>query len=131
MDGEFRFDAFRMRLRDVEHDARGAAAGVERHLEVVKVIVERSGIEGDAVLRIFDSRLIVPRRFVAIGLEVAEGREVSSGAKGNVQRIVDATEPESLCRLNVDAKAAVRLPAENTPRTESVRLRRVGPVVEV
>ena len=64
---ELRLDARRVRLGHVEHEARRAAAGVDRDLQVLDVGVEGGGVEGDAALRIFDAGFVVPQRLVVVG----------------------------------------------------------------
>ncbi len=117
-----------MRLGHIEDDARRAAAGIERDLQVLDIVVEGRGVERDAVLRIFDPSLIVPQRFVLVGRsrERAVDGLIGSAAERNVQRIVDAAETEALGDLDVDAEVAVRLPAERSARAEAVRLRLVA-----
>ena len=72
------------------------------------------------MLRIFEAGFIVPERFVLVGLEPAKGGDVRPAAQRNVQRIVDAAEPETLGCLKVDAEVAVRLPAQDAARIEPV-----------
>src|SRR5437868_5465492 len=121
MDCEFGFDALGVRLGNVEDDTRRAASGVQRDLQVLDVIVESCSVEGDTVPRIFEAGFIIPQRLVPVGLEAAEGREIRPRAQRDVERVIDAAEAEALGRLNVDAQASVRLPAEDPARREAFR----------
>src|SRR6476661_5882373 len=131
MNRDLSLKARRMGLRHVEHDARRAAARVERHLQVLDVVVEGGRVEGDAALRIFDAGFIVPERLILVGLEAAEGRKVARAAKRRVQRVVDAAETEALRDLRVDAEAVAGLPAHDPARREAARTGLVRAIVAV
>ena len=51
MHREFGFNAVAVRLRNVEDEARRAAAGIDRFLKVLDIVVECRRVERDAVLR--------------------------------------------------------------------------------
>src|SRR3954464_1131030 len=129
MHGKLRLDAIAVRLRYVEDDARRAAAGVERDLQVLDLVVECGCVERNSVAGIFDSGFVVPQRLVLVVLEATEGREVGRLADRHVERIVHAAQAKALGNLKVDAEAATRLPAQYAARRKAARARPIGAVV--
>src|SRR5437764_4706720 len=120
---ELRLNAFGMGFRDVEDDARGTCAGIQRDLQVLDVVIESRRVEGHAVLRIFDAGFVVPKRLVLILLETTERGDVGAAAKRYVKRIVDAAQAEALGCLDIDAEAAIGLPADDPAGRETMRRR--------
>ena len=123
---EFGFDALGMGLGRVEHHARRAAAGVGGDLQVLDVVIEGRGVEGDRAAAELEAGLVVPQGLVVVGRTVAEGLRDDPGrsafAQRNVQRVVDSAEAEALRSLEVDAEIAVGLPGDDRARGEAVRL---------
>lgn len=119
-----------MRTGNVKRDARRTGPGQRGHLQVANVRVKRGDVEVAAALRKADlcPELVVPERLAVERRVAPVGRDIVPGAERDVQRIIDAAEPETLRRLRVQLHVIAHVVGEEDARQHAVVVRLSGAV---